>query len=116
MTDTKSKSKSKSNLYINLDINIIPCTDLHGIIAQYYYGLQIEYISIDGIKSIEWVSSKKLTYDTKRRHELVSITGSGVYYLDQKELFKDCIDSIILKFNISISFNLFININIIVIC
>ena len=35
MTDSKSKLDLK--LYLSLDLDIIPCTDLHEIIKSYYY-------------------------------------------------------------------------------
>ena len=80
MTDTKT----------NLNLELYLCTDVCRIIEIYYYGLRVEYGS-NGTKHIEWISSRTLTYDTKRRRELISITGDGIYYLDEIELFKNCI-------------------------
>ena len=81
-------------------INITTCTDVQKIIQYYYYGLCVKYISNDGIESVEWISGRQLTYDTKRRHELVSITGDGVYYLKDRELFKNCV-KVLLNFHLN---------------
>ena len=89
----------------HLDLDIIPCTDLHGIIKQYYHGLRVEYISDYGIKYVEWIPGRKLTYDTKRRHKLVSITGSGVYYLEETELFTNCYNLVELPKHVIVTVN-----------
>ena len=86
-------------------INITTCTDVQKIIQYYYYGLCVKYISNDGIESVEWISGRQLTYDTKRRHELVSITGDGVYYLKDRELFKNCVNLIELPKNVIVTVN-----------
>ena len=90
---------------LNINLELYLCADVCSIVEQYYYGLRVEYISENETKAVELIPGRKLTYDTKRRYELVSITGDGVYYLEEFELFKDCIKLVELPKHVIVTVN-----------
>ena len=69
-------------------------------IVQSYIGYQVEYRNANGTVNKVTHPGRRLWYDKKRRGDLVRITGCFDYFIDEKELFKDCWELIELPKNV----------------